>query len=204
MRTLESETAVGEALSFLLSRIAEQARKDAIPLTDIELRQLSFSEETASDEEIAAAKDFDAGNDSDQFEEKIATLLRHAFDHDSQNGKRAIWQKHLAALRDHDIYVLVMIDQAGISRTKAKVSFAAPFLRRPRNLIRSLPDIAAGLITLSGFIYFFVLRMGWSRRGPPIFGDLAGKLIHSDSTQGIFLLAWIGSMLWLWLRGKDF
>jgi hypothetical protein len=203
MRNLETGTAVGEALSFLLSRIAEQSRKDAVPLTETELKQLSFSEETASADEIAGAEEFDAANDTDQFEEKIAQLLRHAFDHDVQNGKGAIWQKHLAALREHDIYVLVMVDQAGISRSTAKVPVAAFFPRSPRNLIESLPQAVAGLVTVCGFIYFLIL-MRQGRRGPPLFGDLPRKLIPSESVQSAFFVIWIGSMLWLWLRTKPF
>lgn len=204
MQNSETETGFGKAVSFLLSRIAEQASKEAIPLTGIELKQLSFSEETASAEEIAAAKDFDVANDSDQFEEKIAQLLRHAFDDDVQNGKRVIWEKHLAALRDHDIYVLVMVDEAGISRPKAKVNFAVPLRMRPLQLIRWFPDAVAGLVALCGFVYFVIFHIGSSHGGPPLFGNLADKLISSERVQGTLLLVWIGSMLWLWFRVKDF
>ena len=118
MKKVDAETSVAEAVGFLSSRVAEEARKESVPLTNIELKQLSFTEETANAEEIAAARAFDAANDIDEFEAKVTSLLRRAFQQDVQSGMRAAWDKHLAALRNHDIYVLVMVDQAGIPRPK--------------------------------------------------------------------------------------
>jgi hypothetical protein len=203
MKKLETEVGVAEAVRFLTSRIAEQARDDSVSLTDLELKQLSFSEGTASAEEIAAANDFDVTNDSDKFEAKIVALLRSAFHHDVKRGMGETWREHLAALRDQDIYVLVMLDQAKIPRHKTSLVRAALFSTSPRKLFRTFPDAAAGFLTLCGFVYFFLLRMGWGRRGPPIFGNLAERLIPSDSVRGTLLVIWIGSMLWLWFRTKD-
>jgi hypothetical protein len=203
MKKFETEVGVAEAVGFLTSRIAEQARADSVPLTDLELKQLSFSEGTASAEEIAAANDFDVTNDSDKFEAKIAALLRSAYHHHVKHGMGETWQKHLAALRDQDIYVLVMLDQAKIRRHRTSLVRAVLLSMSPRKLFRTFPDAAAGVLTLCGFVYFFLLRMGWGRRGPPIFGNLAEHLIPSDSVRGAFLVVWICSMLWLWLRTKD-
>ncbi|HXY06575.1 MAG TPA: hypothetical protein VEI52_01875 [Terriglobales bacterium] len=151
---------VAEAVEFLTGRIAEQARDDSVPLTEVERKQLSFTAVGASAEEIATANDFDSRNDSDEFEAKIAKLLRRVFRHDVQHGRVEIWQRHLAALRDQDIYLLVMVDQAGIPRTKAKLAVAAAVLSAaPRRLIRTLAHAMAGLVALSGFVYFFLLPM---------------------------------------------
>ena len=203
MKSYETET-VAEAVGFLLSRIAEEASKNSIRLTDIELRQLSFTEETATPEEIAGAHEFDAANDTDEFEAKITGLLRSAFHHDVQCGIRGTWEKHLAALRNHDIYVVAMVDQAGIPRPRPQVRLNAPRGGiSPKMLMRRSPDIVAALIALFGFVYFFVLRIGWSRRGPPILGNFAENLIPNENHRGIFLLSWLGSMLWLFLRFKE-
>jgi hypothetical protein len=203
MTTLKTETSVIEAVGFLSSRIAEQARKDFVPLTDTELMQLSFSEETATPEQIAAARSFDETHNSDEFEAKITRLLRSAFNYDVQRGMRANWERHLASLRNRDVYVLVMVDQAGIPRPKAPARRKVPKPKSPTAVIRRSPDVCAGLITLCGFVYFFVLRIGWSRKGPPILGNLADSLIPSEKVRGIFLLAWLASMLWLFIRFRD-
>ena len=203
MKKVEIENSVAEALGFLSSRVGEEASKDSVPLTDIELKQLSFSEETATADDIAAARAFDEAHDSDEFEAKITKLLRSAFHHDVPRGMGATWEKHLAMLRNHDVYVLVMVDQAGIPRPKPS---GRPNVQRtisPKMLMRRSPDMLAGLITLCGSVYFLVLHMRWHRGGPPIFGNLAENLLPSERLRGIFLLAWLGSMLWLLVRFKD-
>lgn len=204
MNRIETEPSVAESVAFLSSRVAEQARKDSVALTNIELEQLSFSEETATPEQIAAAHTFDETHESDEFEAKISKLLRRVFRDDVQHGMRPIWEKHLAALRDHDVYVLVMVDEAGIRRPKPIVRVKAEQLISPIDVARRSPDILAGLITAFGFVYFFLLRIGSSRRtGPTTLGDFADHLIPSENLRGIFLLAWLGSMLWLWVRFRD-
>jgi hypothetical protein len=203
MKNAEAETSVAGAVGFLSSRVAQEARKDSVPLTDIELKQLSFTEETATAEEIAGARAFDEANDTDEFEAKITRFLRNAFHHDVRLGMRATWEKHLAALRNHDVYVLVMVDQAGIPRPKPTVRLRPARATSPMARLRRSPDILAGLTALCGFVYFFVLRIGWSRHGPPILGTFADHLIPNEKFRGIFLLAWIGSMLWLFVRFKD-
>lgn len=203
MKSAETEASVAEALGFLSSRVAEQARKDSVPLTDVELKQLSFTEETATAEEIAGARTFDEANDTDEFEAKITRLLRNAFHHDVQRGIRATWEKHLDALRNRDVYVLVMVDQAGIPRPKPPVRMNVPRAISPKILMRRSPDIVAGLITLCGFVYFIVLHIGWHRGGPPILGNFAENLLPSEKLRGVFLFAWLGSMLWLLVRFKD-
>ncbi len=202
MEGIETEVSLSEAVGFLTSRVAEQARRDSVHITDAEIKQLSFTEETATKEEIAAARAFDDANDVDEFEEKVSKLLRNAFDQDVKRGMRSLWQKHLAALRYHDIYVLVMIDQAGIPRPKPSTRLR-PTAKAPQTLIRKLPDMAAGLITALGVVYFLILKMRWHRGGPPIFGNVAEHLLPNEQVRGAFLLAWLGSMIWLFVRSRD-
>ncbi len=167
------------------------------------MTNLSASKLRTTADEIAGARAFDEANDTDEFEAKITRLLRSAFNHDVQFGMRATWEKHLAALRNHDVYALVMVDQAGIRRPKPTVRVTQARAISPMAPVRRLPDIAAGLITVCGVVYFFILRIGWSRRGPPILGNLAEHLIQNEKFRSIFLFAWLGSMLWLLVRFKD-
>jgi hypothetical protein len=203
MSTLKTEPSVAEAVEFLSSRVAEQARKDSVPLTNIELMQLSFSEETATPKQIATARSFDETHNSDEFEAKITGLLRSAFNHDVHCSMRATWERNLAALRNHDIYVLVMVDQAGIPRPKTAVRLKVPHPQSPIALIRTSPDVLAGLIALCGVVYFFVLEIGWSRNGSPILGGLSDRLIPNEEVRDISFLAWLVSVLWLLIRFKD-
>jgi hypothetical protein len=63
--------------------------------------------------------------------------------------------------------------------------------------------VAAGLITTIGIVYFLILKMGWHRGGSPIFGNFAEHLLPNEQVRGAFLLAWLGSMIWLFVRHKD-
>jgi hypothetical protein len=202
MGSIEADVSLADAVGFLTTRIAEEARRESVLLTDAEIKQLSFTEETATKEEIAAAGAFDEANDADEFEAKISELLRNAFDHDVKSGMRSLWQKHLESLRDHDVYVLVMLDQADIPRPKPRVRIR-PTTKAPQMLIRKLPDVVAGLITALGIVYFLILHMRWRRGGPPIFGNLAEHLLPSEQLRGAFLLAFLGSMIWLFVRYKE-
>src|ERR1700693_5933835 len=72
MKSIGTERFVDEAVEFLSARVAEEARKESAPLTDIELKQLSFTEETATPGEIAAAGEFDETHDTNKFEGTVA------------------------------------------------------------------------------------------------------------------------------------
>src|SRR5580692_621241 len=160
MKSAEAETSVTKAVEFLSSRVAEEARKDSVPLTDIELKQLSFTEESASAEEIAGARAFDEANDTNEFEARITRLFRSAFNHDVQLGMRATWEKHLAALRNHDVYALVMVDQAGIRRPKHRPGDAGT-----DNIANGAGTKIAGYIGRTdnslrcGLLFYFAYRM---------------------------------------------
>lgn len=202
MKAVENKDSAGEAVAFLSARVKEEARRSSIPLTDSEIKQLSFTEEAAADNEIAAAQDFEDVRDADAFEAKISRLLRKAFKDDVKHGLRSTWEKHLSVLRSQDAYILVMVDQARIPRPK---SIARPLVSAiVSQTFKGRPsDIAAGLITILGVVYFLVLHMGWSRRGGPIFGDFAENLIPSEQIRGAFLLIWMGSMIWLLVRSRN-
>lgn len=204
MSKLQMKGSAKQAVSFLVSRIAEQARADSVPLSRTELHQLSFSGETASDSEIAAAAKFDAENDAALFETKVRELLRRVFERDVKNGNRALWDIHLAELKNNDVYVLVMVDQAGIPRPKPMLG---AFL--PRSISQStalLRDIAAWTLTLAGAFYFIVLPIKSSKLSddPYLFGSLVDRLQLSDGLKGGFFILWIAvSVFLLYYRPKS-
>src|SRR5215472_5419924 len=83
---IETELSLADAVGFLTTRVAEEARRESVHITDAEIKQLSFIEETATKEEIAAAHAFDDANDTDEFEAKISKLLGNSFDRDVKRG----------------------------------------------------------------------------------------------------------------------
>jgi hypothetical protein len=192
MRNLEMESAVAEAVRFLSSRVAEQSRADLVPVSDIELRQLALSEETATAEQLAEASEFDSTTNTSKFEAKITKLLRRAYHYDVQHDMDAVWREHLATLRDHDIYVLVMVDEAKIPRPKPNllVAFVSGIIMR--GLVRLLPDLAVWLVGISGFVYFFILPANTSKSsGTRIFGNTAERMIPSEHVRLAVFVTWI-------------
>lgn len=179
-----------EAIDFLVARIAEQARIDSVRLTQTEITQLSFTEETASQQEIEAAVAFDTQNDSDEFEARVSKLLRRAFENDCHHGRRAVWESNLAALRDHDVYVLVMVDQAGIPRPKPRLRPLLP--ASPRSVSKLMALAASGMLSAAGFLYFFILPIHSSKTdGEPAFPALLARLRVNDTTAAALFVLWI-------------
>jgi RNase P protein component len=203
MKNLETESAVAEAIRFLLARIAEESCHDPVPLSEVELRQLSFSEGTASADELAAVAKFDAANDGVRFEAKITKLVLRAYRNDIQRGMKSIWREHLAALRNEDIYVLVIVDQARISRPSS--DFLASFVKSltPHKETWTLRSAALALVMLSGIVYFFLLPMKLGLNSPRIFGYLAEKLIPSEGVRGVFFVVWMASVFLLVRKTKS-
>jgi len=102
------------AKEFLVSKVLQQADEDGIMLSQLERRMLSFSEGTASADDIEAAEQFDLEYDSDAYEAKIARLLRRAYQRDAKLGQEHLWHAAVRALRSEDWYIVVMLQQAGI------------------------------------------------------------------------------------------
>ena len=202
MRKLETQPPATEAVAFILTRIQEQALQDAVSLSEPELKQLWFSEETASAEQLAATAEFDVGHDMAKFEAKIAKLLRRAFHRDVHHGMEAVWRQNLAALRKQDMYVLVMVDQAKIPRPRANGLTALLESLVPSRLGLTLRRASLVLVVSSGSAYFFLLPMKWGLNEPRIFGNLAEELIPSESVRGAFFLIWIVSVFLLVRKEK--
>lgn len=179
-----SDPTVHAALDFLVSRIREQAQRDSVPLPELEIQQLTFSEGTATPEEVEAATEFDASGRMAAFEKKIAKLLRRAYHEDKQGGSEPIWRENLSALRDVDVFVLVMVDQARIPRPKPKMGSMGLSWR---DFIPTGPNqayvIVLFLIALTGFVAFFVLP-GFRRSAPIL-------VWGNDRTRGIAFVLWI-------------
>lgn len=104
-----------EAKVFLASRIAEEADREGIPLTEIERKMLYFSETGWTLPDMSEVKfTFDRDYDRGLFESRIRRLIRRArsrlMDRDREEYEK--WKWAIEELRDQDHYVLALIAAA--------------------------------------------------------------------------------------------
>lgn len=149
---------VTTAKQFLVSKIVEQAQRDGVALSDLEMRMVLFSEisDPAQAKELSA--EFDGKYDTDEYEAKIAELFRHAYAQAKENlEQKREWEDALQAVRAEDFYGLVMVDMAKIPRPKSSLALLkafGPLLKAfgPREIllglfVLSMIAIAAGLVS---------------------------------------------------------
>jgi hypothetical protein len=168
------------AKQFLLSKVLEQAGRDGVYLSEIEKRMLLFSAQSASDEDVQE-QEFDATCDDQRYEAKITKLFPRAYAHD----KKAVddsnsWKEALDALREADIYALVMIDQAGIPRAKSYRAVLSAF--DPEDVMFAI--LAVGVLA-TGFVV--------------VFDPFRWSLVHSDWVRISVMLISVGIC---WFVGK--
>ena len=102
---------VREAKDFLVQQTAEQAAIEGVPLSDLEKRMMYFTEcGYVPEDPIALNEEFEAQYDTDEYEAKIAKLLRHAYKRarkENTETKRR-FDSAIKSLRRGDHYLLVM------------------------------------------------------------------------------------------------
>jgi hypothetical protein len=110
-------TSVAEAKQFLANRIAAEAEREGAPLSEIEKAMLAFSEAGASEKELESARSFERDFDDQEYESCIARLARAVYDRDVEAGRKAEWDEALDELASEDVYLMAMLEQAGIVKT---------------------------------------------------------------------------------------
>ena len=83
---------VAKAKKFLISRVLDQAKQDEVPLTEVEILMLGFAEPSPSAKDMEAAAVFER----------------------EYNDEMAAWDEALTDLAEEDMYLLVMLERAGI------------------------------------------------------------------------------------------
>lgn len=100
-----------EAKEFLAERIAEEARRQGEPLTEVERKMLYFSESGWTLPDMADVADtFARTYDDQEYEQKIGALcraVRKRFDED----EKAAWSDAVRRLGEGDHYLSVMLDE---------------------------------------------------------------------------------------------
>jgi hypothetical protein len=103
---------IKEAKDFLAAKIAAEAEREGVPLTEVERKMLYFSETDWTLPDMAAASaEFDRDYDENEYELKIAKLARkiEARNHADNPAEEAAWDDALLKLSEGDNYLTVLI-----------------------------------------------------------------------------------------------
>jgi hypothetical protein len=99
------------AKQFLIARILEEAELEHVHLSDVEKKMLYFTEVHPSLPDIYEINaEFERDYDSDEYEGKVAGLLKKARgrDNSSSSIREQEWNDAIDALKEEDHYILVM------------------------------------------------------------------------------------------------
>jgi hypothetical protein len=122
-----------EAKEYLVGRTVEEARREGVPLSEIETKMMYFSETASTLPDIwEVNEEFDRDYDQVEYEGKIAGLIRGLSDNarERDTTELANWNEAIRTLRNEDHYLLVMIDVAGGSIAPVGVSSREESLQR--------------------------------------------------------------------------
>jgi ribosomal protein L11 methylase PrmA len=100
------------AKQFLISKVIEEAELGRVSLSEIEKKMLYFTEVHPSLPDIYEVNAaFERDYDSDEYEAKIAKLLKNARDRDNHSSpnREQDWIDALDALKKEDHYILVTV-----------------------------------------------------------------------------------------------
>lgn len=139
-----STPAVVKAKRFLVNRIVDQAKRENVPLTEVEAHMLGFSATTASPVERQAAAVFDRDYEKEKYESKISRLFREVYEMDKSLGRAEIWEQSLDALAHEDMYLAAIIRKTGLRQEP--VPWYLPNLSSLRQYLTAIIMVAAGIL----------------------------------------------------------
>ncbi len=108
---------VANAKRFIADRLVDEAKRQGVDLTDVEVRMLGFAEASASSEDMEVAAVFERDYDDMEYESKIAKLLRCVYKRDIESGMKPDWDRFFEDIAEEDMYLFVMLERAGIQRS---------------------------------------------------------------------------------------
>jgi hypothetical protein len=115
---------IAEAKQFLVDRIAAEAEREGAPLNTIEKDMLGFAESEASAKQMESAQAFERDYNDEEYESRIARLAKSVYDRDVETGRKPEWDEALDELASEDMYLLVMLEQAGLVKTTSHLVLA--------------------------------------------------------------------------------
>jgi hypothetical protein len=164
-RVMESETirfgTIKDAKDFLAERIALQAKREGEPLSEVERKMLYFSETgwTLPDMQAVSAE-FDRDCDEDEYEQKIAGLVRKidTRNHAENPVEEAAWDDAVLKLSEGDHYLSVLINMAAESEAATVGHGFIPTLDAPA--VRPRHDRLKLWVTASAAAFGIFVIMG--------------------------------------------
>ncbi|MGA2167504.1 MAG: hypothetical protein ABSG62_04790 [Terracidiphilus sp.] len=152
---------IREAKEYLAGKIAEEAEREGTPLTEVERKMLYFTETgwTLPDMKEVSAE-FDRDYDQDEYERKIAGLVRgiEAQDGAESEQGQGTWGRAVEKLSEGDHYLLVLIDAASSSGSGAssRWGWLKPFVPTPSRPGQQEPGDIGRLIVAAFAVIFGV------------------------------------------------
>ena len=110
------ETAVS-AKMFFVDRVLQQAERENVNISGLEKAMLSFTESGDWEFGPEIVEQFGDEYDQDEYEQKVAGLLKRAYDQDLKEGAgptgdaQTAYRAAYAKLREEDHFIMIMIDQ---------------------------------------------------------------------------------------------
>ncbi len=102
---------IKEAKDFLAGSIAAEAKREGVPLSEVERKMLYFSETDWTLPDMAAVSaEFDRDYDQDEYEQKIARLVQEieTRNHAQNPTDEEAWDEALLMLSEGDHYLSVL------------------------------------------------------------------------------------------------
>ena len=133
---------IKEAKDFLADRIATEAQREGVSLSDVERKMLYFSETDWTLPDMAAVSaEFDRQYDQDEYEHKIAGLARkiEARNHAENPDEESEWDDAVLKLSEGDNYLSVLITivrEAPVVRHGFIPTLEPPAVRPPRDRLK--------------------------------------------------------------------
>ena len=102
-----------QAKEYLVERIVAEARREQVPLSEVERKMLYFTESGWTLPNILEVNaEFERDYDNDEYEQKIAGLVRQLEKQDdtASEDEQSRWDDAVVKLSEGDHYLLVLID----------------------------------------------------------------------------------------------
>ena len=186
-----------EALDFLASRIAAEAERENLPLSEVERKMLYFSETGWTLPDMAkVSADFDQDYDQDEYERRIARLIAKitAEHHGHNDEEEEKWDAAVDKLSGSDHYLQVMLHAAHMSRASFLPTFEPPAVRPPHDVLKLF---LTALIVIFG-IWGLMAMTDWII-GPRLW-ELPDWLSEERNRSGLVILIVValvfGPKLW--------
>ena len=157
---------VKEAKDFLAGSIAAEAKREGVPLSEVERKMLYFSEVDWTLPDMAAVNaEFDRDCDENEYERKIAGLVQkiEARNHSQNPVEEEAWDEALLMLSEGDHYLSVLIrapQKTHTVRYAFMPTLDTPIVRPPHDQLMLWVTAFAVVICLLALAGLYVWLVG--------------------------------------------